>query len=355
MALVHLIVNAHLVGSFGEAVRLSPSSIVVIVICAGFGMSLSLLFGLHTNLIGTGTTTNERIRLDQADNRYDRGIVHNFLSALCGPQPPSKLFSRVPLNENHPIYGEMMQALYDWEREVAREEEENSRTVISGVKGGVLAGRGDEEETRMTLIGSKAREDEAKPSSVDSLHTTLRETGADVGADSFDGLDSIHNTSAHEGHFLALSTTASPYLRMGSVPGDSPASKISMTDDVLDTRMDRSHYVSQDDEERGEGVGHRELDTGAEFDALKHKLDGESEAHALDIDEDLSYDFSAEEKARVIEAREKYIPKKGASDTSRTWWSGAGGEGERNGAHVDLDEVLQGGVASGDVLMVTPV
>lgn len=106
-ALTHLVLeskdkensdNAH----FLEAVRKSPASIIVCVICFFSVWSILGLAGFHTYLTSSNLTTNEDIKGSYSSKRtspnfnpYSRGNpFSNCAMILCGPLPPSMLDSR---------------------------------------------------------------------------------------------------------------------------------------------------------------------------------------------------------------------------------------------------------------------
>jgi len=108
-ALTHLVLeskdknnseNAH----FLEAVRKSPASIIVCVICFFSVWSILGLAGFHTYLTSSNLTTNEDIKGSYSSKRtsanfnpYSRGNpFSNCAMILCGPLPPSMLDARGP-------------------------------------------------------------------------------------------------------------------------------------------------------------------------------------------------------------------------------------------------------------------
>lgn len=90
--------NAH----FLEAVRKSPASIIVCVICFFSVWSILGLAGFHTYLTSSNLTTNEDIKGSYSSKRtsanfnpYSRGNpFSNCAMILCGPLPPSMLDAR---------------------------------------------------------------------------------------------------------------------------------------------------------------------------------------------------------------------------------------------------------------------
>ena len=109
MSLARLVMSINTGGiqNFGDAIAASPSSIVVVVVSAGFGLSIIMLAVMHTVFIVRGVTTNEHINERQHSN-LNRGIVRNFLNTLCGPRLPSLLFASRRLDETHPVYGHLV-------------------------------------------------------------------------------------------------------------------------------------------------------------------------------------------------------------------------------------------------------
>lgn len=84
-------------GTFIQAIRDSPASIVVVVICFFSVWSIIGLAGFHTYLTSTNLTTNEDIKGAYSSKRnhdnfnpFSRGgLVQNCLDVLCSPMNPS--------------------------------------------------------------------------------------------------------------------------------------------------------------------------------------------------------------------------------------------------------------------------
>ena len=106
MAITHLVMISHEESSHESVFRSSPSSIIVAIVSGGFALSIVLLVSVHTYLISRGLTTNEHIRYGIEQSAYDAGVFRNCLAALCGPQPPSRIYASLPLDDEHPLYGE---------------------------------------------------------------------------------------------------------------------------------------------------------------------------------------------------------------------------------------------------------
>jgi len=87
---------------FLDAVRQSPASIIVCVICFFSVWSILGLAGFHTYLTSSNLTTNEDIKGSYSSKRsstnfnpYSRGDpFSNCASVLCGPLPPSLIDAR---------------------------------------------------------------------------------------------------------------------------------------------------------------------------------------------------------------------------------------------------------------------
>ncbi|XP_076281279.1 palmitoyltransferase app isoform X2 [Lasioglossum baleicum] len=87
---------------FLEAVRISPGSVVVGVICFFSVWSILGLAGFHTHLTTSNQTTNEDIKGsfsikvgEGSSNPYSQGnICGNCFYVLCGPAPPSLIDRR---------------------------------------------------------------------------------------------------------------------------------------------------------------------------------------------------------------------------------------------------------------------
>lgn len=104
-ALTHLVLLSK-TGSdkaqFLDAVRKSPASIIVCVICFFSIWSIVGLAGFHTYLTSSNLTTNEDIKGSYSSKRsstnfnpYSRGNpFSNCAMVLCGPQPPSLIDAR---------------------------------------------------------------------------------------------------------------------------------------------------------------------------------------------------------------------------------------------------------------------
>lgn len=101
-AVTHLIMLTKDDRPFLEAVRISPGSVVVAVICFFSVWSILGLAGFHTYLTTSNQTTNEdikgsfSIKTGQENfNLYSQGnICGNCFYVLCGPAPPSLIDRR---------------------------------------------------------------------------------------------------------------------------------------------------------------------------------------------------------------------------------------------------------------------
>ncbi|XP_032452609.1 palmitoyltransferase ZDHHC9 isoform X1 [Nasonia vitripennis] len=101
-AVTHLIMLTRDNKPFLEAVRLSPGSVVVGVVCFFSVWSILGLAGFHTYLTTSNQTTNEDIkgsftskRGQESFNPYSQGnICGNCFYVLCGPAPPSLIDRR---------------------------------------------------------------------------------------------------------------------------------------------------------------------------------------------------------------------------------------------------------------------
>ncbi|KAF7390197.1 hypothetical protein HZH68_012054 [Vespula germanica] len=101
-AVTHLIMLTRDDRPFLEAVKLSPGSVIVGVICFLSAWSILGLAGFHTYLATSNQTTNEDIKGSftskigqESFNPYSRGnICGNCFYVLCGPSPPSLIDRR---------------------------------------------------------------------------------------------------------------------------------------------------------------------------------------------------------------------------------------------------------------------
>ncbi|XP_012344757.2 palmitoyltransferase app isoform X2 [Apis florea] len=101
-AVTHLIMLTKDDRPFLEAVRISPGSVVVAVICFFSVWSILGLAGFHTYLTTSNQTTNEDIKGSfsiktgqESFNLYSQGnICGNCFYVLCGPAPPSLIDRR---------------------------------------------------------------------------------------------------------------------------------------------------------------------------------------------------------------------------------------------------------------------
>ncbi len=97
--------------NFIEAIRQSPSSIVVVVICFFSVWSIVGLAGFHTYLSSTNLTTNEDIKGSYSSKRnhdnfnpFSRGnIFANCLNVLCSPMNPSLIDASGVVTEQYLI------------------------------------------------------------------------------------------------------------------------------------------------------------------------------------------------------------------------------------------------------------
>ncbi|XP_006624042.1 palmitoyltransferase app isoform X2 [Apis dorsata] len=101
-AVTHLIMLTKDDRPFLEAVRISPGSVVVAIICFFSVWSILGLAGFHTYLTTSNQTTNEDIKGSfsiktgqESFNLYSQGnICGNCFYVLCGPAPPSLIDRR---------------------------------------------------------------------------------------------------------------------------------------------------------------------------------------------------------------------------------------------------------------------
>ncbi|XP_015123856.1 palmitoyltransferase app isoform X1 [Diachasma alloeum] len=101
-AITHLIMLTRDETPFLEAVKLSPGSVIVGVVCFFSVWSILGLAGFHTYLTTSNQTTNEDIkgsfsskREQESFNPYSQGnICENCFYVLCGPAPPSLIDRR---------------------------------------------------------------------------------------------------------------------------------------------------------------------------------------------------------------------------------------------------------------------
>ncbi|XP_063985447.1 palmitoyltransferase ZDHHC9 isoform X1 [Diachasmimorpha longicaudata] len=101
-AITHLIMLTRNETPFLEAVKLSPASVIVGVVCFFSVWSILGLAGFHTYLTTSNQTTNEDIkgsfsskREQESFNPYSQGnICENCFYVLCGPAPPSLIDRR---------------------------------------------------------------------------------------------------------------------------------------------------------------------------------------------------------------------------------------------------------------------
>ncbi|XP_043529219.1 palmitoyltransferase app isoform X2 [Frieseomelitta varia] len=101
-AVTHLIMLTRDERPFLEAVKISPGSVVVAIICFFSVWSILGLAGFHTYLTTSNQTTNEDIKGSfsiktgqESFNLYSQGnICGNCFYVLCGPAPPSLIDRR---------------------------------------------------------------------------------------------------------------------------------------------------------------------------------------------------------------------------------------------------------------------
>ncbi len=95
--------------TFVDAIRRSPSSIVVVVICFFSVWSIVGLAGFHTYLASSNLTTNEDIKGSYSSKRghdnfnpFSRGgAASNCLGVLCGPVGPSLIDASGPVTDQY--------------------------------------------------------------------------------------------------------------------------------------------------------------------------------------------------------------------------------------------------------------
>lgn len=101
-SILHFVLLSNEKGGFLEALKVSPGSVIEIVICFFSVWSVFGLSGFHSYLIASNMTTNEDIkgtwskkRNKDTHNPFDRGgCIRNFCYVLCGPLPPSAIDRR---------------------------------------------------------------------------------------------------------------------------------------------------------------------------------------------------------------------------------------------------------------------
>ncbi|XP_075233061.1 palmitoyltransferase app isoform X2 [Lycorma delicatula] len=101
-SVTHLILLTKDDRQFFEAVKESPTSIVVVIVCFVSVWSIIGLAGFHTYLVSSNQTTNEDIkgsftskRGQSSFNPYSQGnVCSNCCHVLCGPLPPSLIDRR---------------------------------------------------------------------------------------------------------------------------------------------------------------------------------------------------------------------------------------------------------------------
>lgn len=101
-SIVHIVLLSNEKGNFLEALKISPGSVVEMLICFFSVWSVFGLSGFHSYLIANGITTNEDIkgtwskkRNKNIHNPFDSGgCLANFRYILCGPLPPSAIDRR---------------------------------------------------------------------------------------------------------------------------------------------------------------------------------------------------------------------------------------------------------------------
>ncbi|GMT00484.1 hypothetical protein PENTCL1PPCAC_22658 [Pristionchus entomophagus] len=100
-SVAHLWILTHSLPSLAEALRQSPTSIIVGVICFFTFFSITCLSTFHSYLVAKNLTTNEDIkgtfsskRRPPIKNPYSMGVISNCFSRLCGPLSPSLIDRR---------------------------------------------------------------------------------------------------------------------------------------------------------------------------------------------------------------------------------------------------------------------
>ena len=97
----HLALESTDHNDFGKGLQATPVSVVVILVSLAAVVTLYFLVAYHLRLISQNITTNEDFKLSQSP--YDQGCARNWVMALFGARPPSRLLSREILRDGiHP-------------------------------------------------------------------------------------------------------------------------------------------------------------------------------------------------------------------------------------------------------------
>jgi len=215
-SLTHLVLKSKEISNdkaqFLEAIRETPASVIVCVICFFSIWSIIGLAGFHTYLTSNNLTTNEDIKGSFSNKRsstnfnpFSRGNPFaNCCLVLCGPLPPSLIDARgivVPQSEVQGSYGSV----------------EGDRIRGLGAHKGVMSPTGS-----------------SGPPSIAQLHKKLSNPPPQS-PDSLDKVDTVH---------IPISQVTTP-TAAGTPPGIPTTSPTSKTIDIVNTSASNNALSSQ--------------------------------------------------------------------------------------------------------------
>ena len=176
--------------NFIDAIRKSPSSIVVVVICFFSVWSVIGLAGFHSYLASTNLTTNEDIKGSYSSKRnhdnfnpFSRGnAVSNCLDVICSPLNPSLIDARGFVTEDYLVANHLASPPMPMAPMAPMDAAASQSAVIARTYGAVAAepsSNGGEQLPRHSNGQARAVEQQQPPPQLSSHNVNMHNSASD--------------------------------------------------------------------------------------------------------------------------------------------------------------------------------